>query len=163
MLAFFESDAGKYTIGRTSRGAVSACLLRKRIPRGANVRMTESEINALLDAHDALVKAYIDSSLAFSEFVSAYGDFPHNYRLLGHSETAEEFAVSRLFRKRIAFHLRVSALVSGLRSADDPVDISDDDAGRFLPAVLLMRVRQLVARYPELQAESDSGALDVSR
>ena len=117
--------------------------------------MTEAEISALLDAHDAVVKAYVDSSLTFSEFVSAYGDFPHHYRLQGHSETAEERAVLRLFRKRIAFHLRVSALVSGLRSADDPVDISYDDAGRFLPAVLLMRVRELVARYPEFKAESD--------
>jgi hypothetical protein len=125
--------------------------------------MTESEINALLDAHDVLVRAYVDSSLTFSEFVSAYGDFPHNYRLQGHSETAEGLAVSRLFRRRIAFHLRVSALVSGLRSADNPVDISYDDAGRFLPAVLLMRVRELVARYPEFKAESDSGVLEVSR
>jgi hypothetical protein len=118
--------------------------------------MTESEINALLDAHDALVTAYVDSSLAFAEFVSAYGDFPHNYELQGHPETAAELAVLRLFRKRIAFHLRVSALLASLRSADDPVDISYDDAGRFLPAVLLMRVRELVARYPEFKAESDS-------
>jgi hypothetical protein len=118
--------------------------------------MTESEINALLDAHDALVKSYLDSSLTFSEFVFAYGDFPHNYRLQGHSEIAEDLAVLRLFGKRIAFHLRMSALLSGLRSADDPVDISYDDAGRFLPAVLLMRVRELVARYPEFKAESDA-------
>jgi hypothetical protein len=34
--------------------------------------MTESEISALLDAHDALVKAYIGSSLAFDEFVLPY-------------------------------------------------------------------------------------------
>jgi hypothetical protein len=120
--------------------------------------MTESEINALLDAHDALVKAYVDSSLTFAEFVSAYGDFPHNYRLQGHSETAEELAVLRLFGKRIAFHLRVSALLSGLRSADDPADISYDDAGRFLPAVLLMRIRELIARYPEFKAESESAS-----
>src|ERR1035438_4972659 len=75
--------------------------------------MTESEISALLDAHDALVKAYVDSSLAFNEFVSAYGDFPHNYVLVGDSGTAEERAVLRLFRKRIAFHLRVSGGLPG--------------------------------------------------
>jgi hypothetical protein len=115
--------------------------------------MTESDTRTLLDAHDVLVKAYVDSNLTFSEFVSAYGDFPHNYGLQGHSQTAEELAVVRLFRNRIAFHLRVSALVSGLRSADDPVDISYDDAGRFLPAVLLLRVRELVARYPEFKAD----------
>jgi len=132
--------------------------------------MTESEVEALLDAHDALVKAYVDSSVSFSEFVSAYADFPHNYRLQARSGSAQELTVSRLFAKRIAFHLRVSALLSGLRAADDPVDISYDDAGRFLPAVLLMRVRELVARYPEFNADHpecnadrDPGDLDVGR
>jgi hypothetical protein len=40
--------------------------------------MTESEISALLDAHDALVRAYVESTLGFDEFVSAYGDFPRS-------------------------------------------------------------------------------------
>lgn len=117
--------------------------------------MTESEISALLDAHDALVKAYVDSSLRFSEFVSAYGDFPRNCGLVGDSGTAEERAVLRFCQKRIAFHLRVSGVLSGLRSADDPADISHDDADRFLPAVGLMRIRELVARYPDFKAEPD--------
>ena len=79
--------------------------------------MTESEFSALLDAHDALLKAYVDSSLAFSVFVSAYADFLHNYALAGHSGTAEGRAVLRICERRIAFHLRVSAVLSGLRSA----------------------------------------------
>jgi hypothetical protein len=119
--------------------------------------ITESELSALFDAHDALVKAYGDSSLTFSEFVSAYGDFPRAYALDGHSGTAEERAVLRFFRMRIAFHLRVSGVLSGLRSADDPVDIPYDDAGRFLPAVGLMRLRELVARYPDFKAEPTVG------
>jgi hypothetical protein len=119
--------------------------------------VTESELNGLLDAHDVLVKAYVDSSLTFSEFVCAYGDFPHNYALDGHSGTVEERAVLRLFGKRIAFHLRVSGVLSGLRSADDPADIPDVDAGRFLPAVGLMRIRELVARYPEFKAGLEFG------
>jgi hypothetical protein len=49
--------------------------------------MTESELTTLLDAHDALAKAYVDSNLRFAEFDSAYGDFPHNYALHGHSGT----------------------------------------------------------------------------
>lgn len=114
--------------------------------------MTESELNGLLDAHDVLVKAYVDSSLTFSEFVAAYGDFPHNYALDAHSGSVEERAVLRLFEKRIAFHVRVADVLSGLRSADDPADIPDVDAGRFLPAVALMRIRALVARYPEFKA-----------
>jgi hypothetical protein len=119
--------------------------------------MTESDIGALLDAHDALVKAYVDSRLTFSEFVSAYGDFPHNYALDGHSGTAEELAVLRLFRKRIAFHLRVSGVLSGLRSAEDPAELPDGGVGRFFPPVGLMRIRELVARYPDFTAESTFG------
>ena len=119
--------------------------------------MNESEISALLDAHDALVKAYVDSNLGFDEFVSAYGDFPHNYALVTDSETAHDRAVLRFFQRRIAFHLRVSGVLSGLRSADDPADISHDDANRFLPAVGLMRIRELVARYPDFRAEPDFG------
>ena len=117
--------------------------------------MIASELSALLDAHDVLVKAYVDSSLTFAEFVSAYGDFPHNYALDGRAGTAEERVVSQLLARRIAFHLRVSSVVSGLRAADDPADISNADAGRFLPAVGLTRIRALVARYPEFRAEPD--------
>jgi hypothetical protein len=119
--------------------------------------MIESELSGLLDAHDALVKAYAESSLTFSEFVSAYGDFPHNYALDGHSGTTEDLAVLRFFRKRIAFHLRMSGVVSGLRAADDPADIPYADAGRFLPAVGLIRVRELVARYPTFESEPTFG------
>ena len=116
--------------------------------------LTESELRGLLDAHDALLKGYVDSSLTFSEFVSAYGDFPHNFALDSHSGTSEERAVLRFFRQRIAFHLRVSGVLSGLRSAGDLTDISYADAGRFLlPAVGLLRLRELVARYPEFKAE----------
>jgi hypothetical protein len=119
--------------------------------------MTQSEISALLDAHDALVKAYVDSSLACEAFVPAYGDFPRNYILVGDSGTAEGPAVLRLFGRRIAFHSTVSGVLSGLRSADDPVDISQDDANRFLPAVGLMRIRELVVRYPDSNAEPHLG------
>ena len=124
--------------------------------------MTESEISALLDAHDSLVRAYVDSRLTFSEFVCAYGDFPHNYALVGDSGSAEQRAVLQLFRQRMAFHLRVSGVLSGLRSADDPADISHDDADRFLPAVGLMRIRELLARYPDFKAEpSEHGPVRV--
>ena len=117
--------------------------------------MTEAEINALLDAHDALLQACVDSALTFSEFVSAYGEFPHNYGLFGYSETAQQRFMSRLFGRRIAFHSRVAALLSGLRSADDPVDIPHEDAGRFLPALGLQRLRELATRYPDFRAEPD--------
>jgi hypothetical protein len=113
--------------------------------------MHEPELRALLDAHDVLVKAYLDSSLTFAEFLAAYGNFPHNYPLDGRSGTPH--AVLQYFVRRIAFHSRVSDILSGLRSADDPVDIPYDDAGRFLPAVGLMRLRELVARYPDFTAE----------
>lgn len=115
--------------------------------------MTEPELSALFDAHDALVRAYVDSSLTFPEFLAAYGNFPHNYARDADSGTAR--AVLQYFTRRMAFHLRVSAILSGLRSADDPVHIPYADAGRFLPAVGLMRLRELVARYPDFKAEAN--------
>jgi hypothetical protein len=120
--------------------------------------VTESEISALLDAHDALVKAYVDSNLTFSEFVSAYGDFPRDSMLDSRSGAAGVPGVLQFFQKRIAFHLRVSSIFSGLRSADDPVDIPFGDAGRFLPTVGLTRLRELVARYPDFEAEPTIGS-----
>ena len=125
------------------------------------VPMTESEISALLDAHDTLVKAYIESSMGFDEFVLAYGTFPHTYALAGNGGSKEDRRSLRLFRKRIAFHVRVAGVLSGLRSADDPTDISHDDANRFLPAVGLQRIRELVERHPEFEAEPDG--LGVAR
>ncbi|MGO9935982.1 MAG: hypothetical protein ACLPV8_29855 [Steroidobacteraceae bacterium] len=117
--------------------------------------MNESEVRALLDAHDALLTAYVDSSLTFSEFVSAYGEFPRNYSFDGDLGTAEQRAARRFFRSRIAFHLLVSGMLSGLRSADDPTDIPYGDAGRFLPAVQLMRLRELIAKHPDFKAEPE--------
>ena len=117
--------------------------------------IVEAEINALLDSHDALIRACIDSALAFSAFVSAYGVFPRNYSFGGESNTAEEAVASKLFRKRIAFHTRVAGVLSGLRSADDASDIPYEDAGRFLPSVGLKRLQELVARYPDFTAEPD--------
>ena len=117
------------------------------------MNFTESEIDAALDAHDALVRAYVDSSLSFDEFVSAYGDFPRNYGFVSDSGAVQEQAARHFFQKRIAFHSRVSGVLSGLRSADDPADISHDDANRFLPAVGLLRIRELITRYPDFKAE----------
>jgi hypothetical protein len=99
----------------------------------------------------------VDSSLSFAEFVVAYGAFPHNYGLEAHSKAAQEQLVSRLSGRRIAFRLRVASLLSGLRSADDPVDIPYEDAGRFLPTVGLQRLRELVGRHPEFKAGPDLG------
>ena len=120
--------------------------------------MTESEISALLDAHDALVRACVDSRLAFEEFVATYDDFPSAYAL-------DEQAVLRLFRKRVAFHERVAGVVSGLRSDGDS-KMSYGDVARFTPTVGLMRLRELVAKYPEFKAEAGKcgrGACDGTR
>jgi hypothetical protein len=119
------------------------------------VNFTESQISAVVDAHDALVKAFVDLNLEFDEFVSAYGDFPQSYGLVGDAGTGEDRMVLRLFRRRIAFHVRVAGVLSGLRSADDLADISREDANRFQPAVGLMRIRQLVAKYPDFRAEPE--------
>jgi hypothetical protein len=114
--------------------------------------MTELELCALLDAHDALVTACIDASLSFAEFLAAYGDFPITYHLDGSAAAAEERAVLRLFRKRIAFHFKVWDVLSGLR-ADDDANALQGEAARFVPLAGLSRLRLLVARYPDFKAE----------
>ena|ERR1700690_1795086 len=115
--------------------------------------MNESEVNALLAAHDALVKACMDSILSFDAFVLAYNGFPQSYALDGHEvQTPEERGVLAMFRRRIAFHSRVAGVSSGVCSVGDDANPLYGVAGRFLPAVGLMRIRELVARYPEFEA-----------
>jgi hypothetical protein len=116
--------------------------------------MTETEVKALLDAHDGLVTACLDSSLPFAMFVSAYDGFPHNYALDGHEAISqEERAVLALFRTRIAFHLRVAGVMSRVGAAEDSENPLYAEAGRFAPAVTLMRLRELVARHPGFEAQ----------
>jgi len=114
--------------------------------------MIESELCALLDAHDALVTACIDASLSFAEFLAAYGDFPVAYHLDGRAAGVEERAALRLFRKRIAFHFKVWDILSGLR-ADDDANTLQGEAARFVPLAGFSRLRLLVARYPDFEAE----------
>jgi hypothetical protein len=114
--------------------------------------MTESEVSALLDAHDALVTACVDSLLTFSEFLFAYGDFPNNYALDPQKAPPDARAVLALFRKRLAFHIRVAGTLRGFRAEDDTFS-PYGDAGRFTPAIGLTRLRELAARYPDFKAE----------
>jgi hypothetical protein len=113
--------------------------------------MTESEVGALLDAHDALVKACVDSVLTFSEFLLGYGDFPNNY---AGAEGAGECGVLRFFRKRLAFHFQVAGILSGLRAGDDSASLYGDP-DRFIPTIGMLRLRALVARHPDFEAESN--------
>ena len=64
----------------------------------------------------------------FRSLVAASGEFPRNYSFGRESMSAEENAALRLFRKRIAFHMRVAGVISTLRSADEPADIPYEDA-----------------------------------
>ena len=69
-------DPSMEAAGKTS------CFSRPRrhiISRG---RLVCSAISAILDAHEGFVEACVDSSLAFSVFVAAYGDFPHTSQKL---------------------------------------------------------------------------------
>ena len=118
--------------------------------------MIESEVNALLDAHDALVRACVDARLTLPEFLGAYGEFPQAYALDERKASGDELAVLRRFQKRIAFHTLVSDVLSGPSSEDAYADTGDDEVGAFVPMVKLLRLRQLVARYPDLKVEPGS-------
>jgi hypothetical protein len=115
--------------------------------------MTESDLLALLDVHDTLVTACVEARLTLGEFLSAYDDFPAAYGFDEAAADAEERAILRMFRKRIAFHFKVRDVLSGLRSDDEHAAVMASEAGRFLPLVGLLRLRQLAARYPDFEAE----------
>jgi hypothetical protein len=66
--------------------------------------MTDSELTALLDAHDALVKSCVDSISPIAEFLALYNDFPHVYALDGHETTRDDLAVFQRSRKRDQYH-----------------------------------------------------------
>jgi hypothetical protein len=111
---------------------------------------TESEISALLDAQDTLVRACVEGRLPFEEFVFAYGDFP----AVLDQDTRAADELLRLFGKRIAFHRLVAGVISGLRGEGDLPGL-DSGAGRFLPMVGLMRLRELVQRYPDFKGQGE--------
>jgi hypothetical protein len=117
--------------------------------------LTDSELNALLDAHDALVAACVEERLTLVEFLAAYNDFPRVYGLDGRDADAEERLSLRRFQQRIAFHFRVLNAVSGPTGIDDE-DALNAGAGEFLRRATLIRLRQLVARYPEFKALPDT-------
>ena len=122
--------------------------------------LNDSELNALLDAHDALVAACVEERLTLIEFLAAYNDFPRLYGLDGRDAGADERLVLRRASQRIAFHFRVLEAVSGPTGIDDEGTLNADalnaEVSEFLPRVTLMRLRQLVARYPEFKALPDT-------
>lgn len=105
-------------------------------------QLMEPEIEALLDAHDALIRACVESRLAFGEFAAAYGDFPMAL------DEGAGLAVLRLFGGRIAFHKRVAGVISGMRGEGESLG---SEVGRFMPMVRLMRLRELVEQYPNFR------------
>jgi hypothetical protein len=117
--------------------------------------MTEPELTALLDAHDALLTACLDSVLPFADFLIAYDDFPSRYGLDGRGASPDENAVLRRSRHRIGFHRRVSEALAGV-SRESDVSLADDEVGRFMPGVGLTRLRQLVARYPQYSLDTSN-------
>lgn len=117
--------------------------------------MTDTELNALLDAHDALVVACAEERLSLVEFLAAYNDFPRAYGLDGQSAGPDERLVLRRASPRIAFHFRVLETVSGPMGFDDE-DASNAGVGEFHRRATLLRLRQLLARYPDLKALPDT-------
>jgi hypothetical protein len=111
--------------------------------------MSLAEIRSVFDAHDALVRDCAEGRLTFGEFLGAYGDFPHGY---GDTTRAQAPQALRSFRGRVAFHRQVAGVISGLRAAPGLGSMEDSEVGDFLPAVGLMRLRELVARYPKFEA-----------
>jgi hypothetical protein len=114
--------------------------------------MSATAIRAALDVHDALVRDCADGRLTFEEFLGAYGDFPRGSASEEDTASPEEREVLRLFRRRVAFHRQVARVISGLRGSAELGSMKDGGVGDLLPLVGLMRLRELVARYPKFEA-----------
>jgi hypothetical protein len=118
--------------------------------------MTEAELHALLDVHDALVKSCVDSTLPIEHFLALYNDFPNMYVLDRNAATADERSVLQRSQRRIAFHFRVAGALSGLFLGTDAEKRLLEEVARFAPEVGLMRLRALVMQYPEFKAEPET-------
>jgi hypothetical protein len=114
--------------------------------------MSATAIHAALDAHDALVRECAEGRLTFEEFLGAYGDFPRGSASEEDTASSEEREILRLFRKRVAFHRQVAGVISGLRGSAELGSMKAGGVGDLLPRVGLMRLRELVARYPKFEA-----------
>ena len=114
--------------------------------------MVESELSALLDVHDGLVAACVEESIPFKDFLFSYSNFYDIYALDGHEASQGERDLFARYSDRIAFHRRVTRILSAVYAADDAANTAFGDAGRFLPTVATMRLKQLVAQYPKYKA-----------
>jgi hypothetical protein len=114
--------------------------------------MSATEIRAVLDVHDALVRDCVQGRLTFGEFLGVYGDFPRGYGLDEDSASAEKHEALRLFRKRLVFHKQVAGVILGLRGTAELGSPEDSGVGDFLPVVGVKRLRELVTRYPRFEA-----------
>jgi hypothetical protein len=122
-----------------------------RAMRAGNANgMSTTAISAALDAHDALVRDCAEGRLIVGEFLGAYGDFPCGYGWEEDPVSPEEREALRLFRRRVAFHRQVAGMMSGLLGTADMGAPEEGGAREFLPVVGLMRLRELVARHPNL-------------
>jgi hypothetical protein len=113
--------------------------------------MTDDEVGALFDAHDALVRACIDRALAFDEFVAAYGAFPQGYGL--DESSSESRAVLARAGRRIAFHREVAGVLSGVSAGPSAGTGPAGGIEDFLPRAAFLRLRQLLLQYPDFKAD----------
>jgi hypothetical protein len=111
--------------------------------------MTTADLDALLDAHDALVRACVAGELPLAEFVLAYGEFPGGQGIDAGSLAREWPALAAALQTRLAFHRQVAALLSGLNAGGDPPVGLTGGAGAFLEKAVSLRLRTLLDRHPD--------------
>jgi hypothetical protein len=129
-------------------------VVREVIEQGTSGMNEAEELAALLEAHDALVRAVIAADIPFAEFVAAYVDFPS--RGLDSARAAPDIeAVLRRFRSRIEFHQQVSGLLASVRLGEG-MGVAVPAADGFVALAVFRRLQQLVARYPGFRAEPES-------
>jgi len=110
--------------------------------------MTESELLALLDCHDRLVKTCLAGDISIEQFVEHYDNFPGSYALDGHESSAAEKAILERHEERVRFHFGVLECLRGLCREEDAAKPEYLEAGRFGRAEGFRRLQRFCQTWP---------------
>lgn len=116
--------------------------------------MTESELLALLDCHDRLVKSCLGGDISLEQFVEHYDNFPKAFALDGHASDSAEKALLERHAERVRFHFGVLECLRGLCSEEDAEKPAYIEAGRFGRAEGFRRLHRFCEAWPGRRGQS---------
>lgn len=109
-----------------------------------NMFASESELLAILEQHDGLVKRCLRGEMGFWEFCDAYHDFYAYYALDGHESDEAERLLLEKHAARIEPHRAIAYEILGNVCSDEDAGLeSYTAAGRFGSKEAMKRLRNV--------------------